>query len=70
LNGDSTLEEKYTAILGGRAATDKLVKQASLPDTLFNKLEVFGDLDNLKVSTTIFRPVGSENEVLPVILYW
>ncbi|CAO0802668.1 unnamed protein product [Mucor circinelloides] len=64
-----TPEKKYQIITELRTVADEFAKKVPIPETLRSKQEVVGGPKNLKIGTTVFRPVGSENEVLPVILY-
>ncbi|CEP18512.1 hypothetical protein [Parasitella parasitica] len=70
MGGDSGSPEKeYQVITELRIVADEFAKKVPLPDTLQSKQEVIGGPQDLKIGTTVFRPVGSENEVLPVVLY-
>lgn len=62
-------EQKYHIITELRAVADEFAKKVPIPKTLQSKQEVVGGPKKLKIGTTVFRPVGTENEVLPVILY-
>lgn len=66
----STPESEYEAITEIRAAADEFALKFSIPDTLRTKQEVFGGPKNVKIITTIFRPLGSKNKVLPIIILW
>ncbi|KAI7897600.1 Alpha/Beta hydrolase protein [Cokeromyces recurvatus] len=48
---------------------DEFAKRVPVPETITFKQEVFGGPKNLKVGTTVFKPLNTENEILPVILY-
>lgn len=66
----STPESEYEAITEIRAAADEYALKFPIPETLRKKLEVHGGPKNVKVITTVFRPLGSENKVLPIIILW
>lgn len=66
----ATPESEYQAITEVRAAADEFALKHPVPDTLRSKQQVSGGPKNLKINTTIFRPLGSENKILPVILFW
>lgn len=68
--GGVTSEKQYEVITELRAAADEFAKKVPVPETLQSKQEVMGGPKHLKIGTTVFRPVGTENEVLPVILFW
>ncbi|KAI8636851.1 alpha/beta hydrolase fold-domain-containing protein [Parasitella parasitica] len=71
MGGDNASPEKhYQVITELRAAADEFAKRVPLPETCRSRQEVFGGPNNIKIGTTVFRPVGSENEVLPVTLYF
>lgn len=65
-----TEEEKLATINQIRANSNLIASKLDLPETIRTEKEISGGPDNVKVKTTIFRPVGSENEVLPVLIYW
>jgi acetyl esterase len=66
----ATTEERYQTYLKIRAASDAAASKLVVPQTLRSEHEICGGPDNLKVSTTLFRPLDSENEILPVIIFW
>lgn len=66
----SSPESQYHAITEIRAAAEEFALRVPLPETLRSQQQMFGGPGNVKVGTTIFRPIGSEKEVLPVILFW
>ncbi|GAA5816002.1 hypothetical protein MFLAVUS_009523 [Mucor flavus] len=65
----STPESEYETITEIRAAADEFALKFPIPETLRTKQEVFGGPKNVKIITTIFRPLGSENKVLPIIIF-
>jgi acetyl esterase len=66
----ATEEQKYQTIVQIRANSNLIASKLVLPETIRTEQEVFGGPNNVKVATTIFRPVGSENEVLPAVIFW
>jgi acetyl esterase len=68
-NTEITPEVQYKMITEVRRAADEFAKKFPVPETIQAKQEVFGGPKKLKVGTTVFRPVSTENEILPVILY-
>jgi acetyl esterase len=68
-NTEVTPEIQYKMITEVRQAADEFAKKFSVPETIRKKQEVFGGPKHLKIGTTVFKPVGTENEILPVILY-
>lgn len=66
----ATPESEYEAIVEIRAAADEYALKFPLPETIRSKRNIRGGPKNIKVVTTVFRPLGSENKVLPVILLW
>ncbi|KAI9477888.1 MAG: Alpha/Beta hydrolase protein [Benjaminiella poitrasii] len=67
---EPTPEKQYQVITQLRAVADEFAKRVPVPETLQTKQEVVGGPKNLKIGTTVFRPLGTENDVLPVILYF
>ncbi|KAI8875154.1 hypothetical protein K501DRAFT_338868 [Backusella circina FSU 941] len=66
----SALESKDWRIIQNlRASMEKQLSGIPLPDIIRSTQEVTGGPENIKVNITILRPVGSENEVLPIMLY-
>lgn len=65
----ATPESEYQAITEVRVAADEFAHKYSVPETCRTQQQVVGP-NNVKVNTTIFRPIGSQDKVLPVILYW
>lgn len=66
----SSPEAQYKIITEVRAAAEEHAKSLSIPKTICTKQQVCGGPKNVIIGTTVFRPVGSENETLPVILFW
>lgn len=66
---NTTPEKQYQMITDLRLVADEFAKRVPLPETLRTKQEVFGGPKKMRVGTTVFRPLGSEEEILPVILY-
>lgn len=65
----SSPESQYQAITEIRAAAEEFALRVPLPEVLRSQQLMSGGPENVKVGTTIFRPIGSEKEVLPVILF-
>jgi acetyl esterase len=59
----------WSIIQNLRLSMEKQLSSIPLPDIIRSTQEVTGGPDNTKVKLTILRPVGSESEVLPIILY-
>lgn len=66
----STPESQYETITQIRAVAEEFALRVPLPETIRTQQQMFGGPKNVNVGTTIFRPIGSENEILSVILYW
>ncbi|KAI8876443.1 hypothetical protein K501DRAFT_262138 [Backusella circina FSU 941] len=65
---NSTEEQRYQGILELRAAADGVARQLPLPETIRTEYTwPVGAADSVKV--TVFRPLGSEDEMLPIVLY-
>lgn len=67
---DATPEKRYETYQKIRAASDAAAANLVVPQTLRSEHRVCGGPDNIEVSTTLFRPLDTENEVLPVIVFW
>jgi acetyl esterase len=52
-----------------RGLEEKGHPDLSLRETLKVKREISGGPENIKVNISIYRPVGSENEILPIMIY-
>jgi acetyl esterase len=65
---NSTEEQMYQGILEIRAAADGVARQIPTPETL--REEYTWPVGSRNVKVTVFRPLGSENEELPIVLYW
>lgn len=66
---NTTPEKQYQLITDLRHVADEFAKRVPLPETIRAKQQVFGGPKKMRVGTTVFRPLGSEDEILPVILY-
>jgi acetyl esterase len=65
------LETKdYSQIQAFRAAGDEQLSKIPLPDIIKTTKEVIGGPEGIKLKLVIYRPVGSEDEVLPIILFF
>ncbi|KAI8875153.1 hypothetical protein K501DRAFT_338867 [Backusella circina FSU 941] len=60
----------YSQIQALRAAGDEQLSKIPLPDIIKTTKEVTGGPDNVNVKLVIYRPIGSEDEILPIILYF
>jgi acetyl esterase len=63
-------ESQYNMITEVRTAAEVFAKNYPIPETIRTKQQVFGGPKNVIIGTTVFRPMGSEEEILPVILLW
>jgi acetyl esterase len=60
----------YSQIQAFRAAGDEQLSKIPLPDIIKTTKEVIGGPEGIKLKLVIYRPVGSEDEVLPIILFF
>ncbi|KAI7895192.1 Alpha/Beta hydrolase protein [Mucor mucedo] len=67
--GVATPESEYQAITEVRVAADEFAQKHPVPETCRTQQQVVGGPKNTKVNTTIFRPLQSQDKILPVILY-
>jgi acetyl esterase len=65
---DPTPEKLYQFILKLRERQDELSSAFPLPETIRTTKEITHN--NITVKVTIFRPLGTENQVLPVLVFW
>ncbi|KAI8048615.1 alpha/beta hydrolase fold-domain-containing protein [Gilbertella persicaria] len=67
---NATPEERLQLLIQKRADDDVQARKLIMPATEQIKLEISGGPNHLKVKTVIFRPPGTQDNVLPVILYY